>query len=143
MKEKLDFTAPHVLKSTGEYETAIAEVVALLDLDPVPSSVEYDRLEFLSVLIEAYEEAHYPLRETLTPREMVDFMLDQRGLSRSDLGTILGGRRVYLNSLMAAVGCLSARSNGYVSTWESRRICLSNGISQRYRTSRPSWHSNP
>lgn len=92
MKEKLDFTAPHVLRSTGEYEAAIAEVDALLDLDPVPSSVEYDRLEFLSVLIEAYEEAHYPLRETLTPQEMVDFMLDQRGLSRSDLGAILGGR---------------------------------------------------
>lgn len=88
----LDFTKPHVLRNEEEYDTAVAEIDTLLDADPQPGSEEYDRLEFLSVLVQTYEDTHLPADEQPTPQEVVDFMLEQRGLSRADLAKWLGGR---------------------------------------------------
>ena len=88
----LDFTKPHVLRNEEEYDTAVAEIDNLLDADPQPGAEEYDRLEFLSVLVQAYEDTHLPAYEQPTPQEVVDFMLEQRGLSRADLAKWLGGR---------------------------------------------------
>ena len=88
----LNFTKPHVLRNEEEYDTAVAEIDTLLDADPQPGSEEYDRLEFLSVLVQAYEDSHLPTDEQPTPQEVVDFMLEQRGFSRADLAKWLGGR---------------------------------------------------
>ena len=54
-------------------------------------SEEYERLEFLSVLVQAYEEAHLPIDELPTPQDVVEFMLEQKGLSRADLAVWMGG----------------------------------------------------
>lgn len=88
----LDFTRPHVLRNEEEYDTAVAEIDNLLDADPQPGSEEYDRLEFLSVLVQAYEDTHFPAYEQPTPQEVVDFMLEQKRFSRADLAKWLGGR---------------------------------------------------
>lgn len=88
----LDFSQPHVLRTEAEYDLAVAEVDALLDKDPQPGTREYDRLEFLSVLIEAYDDEHYSMGDTSTPQSVVDFMLEQKGMSRTDLAELLGGR---------------------------------------------------
>ena len=92
MAEALDFTKPHVLRDKGEYDIAVTEIDTLLDTDPQPGSEEYERLEFLSVLVQAYEDTHFPAYEKPTPQEVVDFMLEQKGLSRADLAKWLGGR---------------------------------------------------
>ncbi len=70
MAEVLDFTQPHLLRNEEEYDIAIAEIDALLAADPPPSSEGYERLEFLSVLVQAYEEAHVPIYEQPTPQEL-------------------------------------------------------------------------
>jgi HTH-type transcriptional regulator/antitoxin HigA len=91
MAELLDFTKPHVLRNEAEYTAAVAEIDSLLDLDPPPHSEAYERLEFLSVLVHAYEEAHFPLEQLTTPQDVVTFMLEQKGLSQTDLAEWLGG----------------------------------------------------
>ena len=91
MAELLDFTKPHVLRNEAEYTAAVAEIDQLLDLDPPPHSEAYERLEFLSVLVHAYEEAHFPLEQLTTPQDVVTFMLEQKGLSHTDLAQWLGG----------------------------------------------------
>jgi HTH-type transcriptional regulator / antitoxin HigA len=91
MAELLDFTRPHVLRNEAEYTAAVAEIDQLLDLDPPPESEPYERLEFLSVLVHAYEEAHFPLEQFTTPQDVVTFMLEQKGLSQTDLAQWLGG----------------------------------------------------
>ena len=56
-------------------------------------SIAHDRLEFLSVLIEAYEDASDPIDERGdTPQSAVTFMMEQRGLTRADLHTLMGGK---------------------------------------------------
>ena len=91
MAELLDFTKPHVLRNEAEYTAAVAEIDQLLDTAPPPHSEAYERLEFLSVLVQAYEEAHFPLEQLTTPQDVVAFMLEQKGLSHADLAQWLGG----------------------------------------------------
>jgi HTH-type transcriptional regulator/antitoxin HigA len=92
MAAVLDFTRPHVLRTEAEYQAAVAEIDALLDQEPAKGSEAYDRLEFLSVLVEAYEDEHEPAPPATTPQAVVDFMLEQRGLTRADLHDAMGGR---------------------------------------------------
>ena len=50
-------------------------------------------MEFLSVLVQAYEDAHFPLNEISRPQDVVEFMLEQKGLSPTDLAAWLGSKR--------------------------------------------------
>ena len=89
----LDFTTPHVLRNAREYKTAVAEIDRLIDAgadDRTRASEE--RLEFLSLLVEAYEEQHYPRDESSTPQSIVAFMLEQKGMTRTDLVPLMGGK---------------------------------------------------
>jgi len=92
MAALLDFSKPHVLRNETEYGAAVKEIDRLLDADPAAGSEAYDRLEFLSVLVEAYEDAHLPMDELATPQEVVELMLEQKGLSGRDLEEWLGGK---------------------------------------------------
>jgi HTH-type transcriptional regulator/antitoxin HigA len=89
----LDFTKPHLLRGEDEYNAAVREVDALLDRDPQPGTEDFERLEFLSVLIEEYEDEHEPRGDWApTPQGIVDVMLEQNGLTRADLGEVMGGK---------------------------------------------------
>ncbi len=89
----LDFTIPHVLRSDAEYEVAATELDRVLALGPKPGTAEHDRLEFLTVLIAAYDAQHVRFGETrVTPQEVVDFFLEQKAIARADLAKAMGGR---------------------------------------------------
>jgi HTH-type transcriptional regulator/antitoxin HigA len=87
----LDARKPHVLRNNREYDAAVAELDDLLDQDPREGTEEFDRLELLTVLIEAYDEEHHDLPDA-SPQEVVEFLLEQRGMTRADLTQVLGGR---------------------------------------------------
>lgn len=90
---RLDFSIPHPLRDRAEYDAAAAEVNTLLDADPPAGSPDYERLVFLSILIEAYDAEHYPDDEAgLTPQSAVAFALEQHGMTRADLAPLMGGR---------------------------------------------------
>ena len=88
----LDFTKPHVLRNAREYRVAVTEIDKLLDADPQRGSDAHDRLEFLSVLVQAYEDEHDPTDDGGTPQSVVAFMLEQQGKARSDLAPLMGGK---------------------------------------------------
>jgi len=92
MAAVLDFTKPHVLRTEEEYDAALAQIDELLDLDPPEASEEDDLLQFLTVLVEAYDEEHYPMPQVSTPQSVVEFMLEQKGMDRADLAEAMGGR---------------------------------------------------
>ena len=88
----LDFRKPHVLRNQREFKAAVDEIDDLLDRAAKRGSEEYERLEFLSVLVKAYEDEHTPIDETGTPQSVVSFMLEQTGRTRADLAPLMGGR---------------------------------------------------
>lgn len=72
MAVALDFTTSHVLRDEREYEAALAEIERLLDADVERGSEGYDRLEFLSVLVEHYEAHGVPCSHAGDPVVGVD-----------------------------------------------------------------------
>jgi HTH-type transcriptional regulator / antitoxin HigA len=90
--ERLDLSTPHTLRNEAEYRAAVAEIDELLALDPAPGTREYDRLDLLSVLVEAFDDEHYQMGEAVTPQAVVDFLLAQHGMARAELAPLFGGR---------------------------------------------------
>ena len=43
------------IKTEADYEAAMAALDALMDLDPAPGTLEYDRLDLLATRLEQYE----------------------------------------------------------------------------------------
>lgn len=74
--------APKVLKTEAEYATALAHVESLMD--SAPGSAEESELELWSVLVEKYEEEHFPI-ERPDPVSAIEFRMEQQGLTRNDL----------------------------------------------------------
>ena len=60
-----------MLRNGREYKAAVAEIDRLIDAgaDERPRASE-ERLEFLSLLVEACEEKHYPHDESGTPQAL-------------------------------------------------------------------------
>lgn len=90
--ELLTKALPHVIHNDKELEHFTA---ALLDLDNLehPGREERALAELLTTLIEKYEQENYALRKA-SPVEMIQFLMEQRGLSAKDLTTVLGSRGV-------------------------------------------------
>jgi HTH-type transcriptional regulator/antitoxin HigA len=87
----LDFSKPHVLRNALEYEAAVTEIDALLDRGRLVREDE-DRLEFLTLLVESYDDAHFPMGAGSTPQSVVDFLLEQNAMTRAELAPLMGGR---------------------------------------------------
>jgi HTH-type transcriptional regulator/antitoxin HigA len=84
-----------LLHNEEDYRAALAEVSALVDIDPEASTPEGDRLELLGVLIGRYEDEHFPL-ERPDPIEAIKFRMEQEQLSIADMQAYIGGaNRVY------------------------------------------------
>src|SRR5216683_2214365 len=77
------------IRSDADYRTALAQVERLWDADP--GSPEGDHVEVLSTLIEAYEAEHYPIPAP-DPIAAIEFMMEQKGLTRRDLEPAIGSR---------------------------------------------------
>jgi HTH-type transcriptional regulator/antitoxin HigA len=79
------------IKNNTQHETYLSRAYELMQLDLKPNSCESDELELLSILIEAYEKENYPI-EPPNPIEAILFRIDQLGMKKSDLKSILGSR---------------------------------------------------
>ena len=75
--------APHVIHSDDElqaYTEALFQLTALEN----PSRPETEAIELLTLLIERYEETHYPI-PVADPVSVVRFLLEHQGLAQRDL----------------------------------------------------------
>lgn len=81
------------IKSKADHEAALCEIQRLWGADE--GSADGDRLEILITLVEAYEEAHFPM-DMPDPIEAIKFRLEQQGEDKKALIGIIGNRtRVY------------------------------------------------
>lgn len=78
------------IKTEEEYQAALVEIDLLLEVEE--GSPEEERLELLSILVEAYEDRHYPI-DPPDPIEAIEFHMEQNGLTRKDLETYIGPRQ--------------------------------------------------
>jgi HTH-type transcriptional regulator/antitoxin HigA len=77
------------IKSKNDYNAALRKIESLMDSKR--NSPELDELEVLSILVEKYEDEHFPI-STPDPIESIKFRMEQMGLSQSDLVSVIGSR---------------------------------------------------
>lgn len=77
----------HPIRTESDYEAALEEIEALLEASP--ATAEADRLDLLSMLVDAYEREHFPI-DLPDPVEAIRFYLESRGLENQALVPILG-----------------------------------------------------
>lgn len=77
----------HPLRDAAEYESALSEVRQLWGAEV--GTAAGDKLDLLVVLVSAYEDEHHAI-EPPDPIEAILQRMDDLGMSRADLGEMLG-----------------------------------------------------
>jgi HTH-type transcriptional regulator/antitoxin HigA len=80
-----------VIQTEQQHRAYLEQVHDLIIKMPQPGSPESDRLELLTVLIEAYENAKYPI-EPPDPIDAIFFRMQEKGLKQADLVPYFGTR---------------------------------------------------
>ncbi len=79
------------LHSEADYDWALAEIERYFDSPPAKGTVAADRFDVLADLIEAYERRCWPI-EPAEPVDAIRFAMERKGLTQSDLASLLGSR---------------------------------------------------
>lgn len=77
------------IRTKADHRWALKEVERLWNAEP--GTPEGDRVDILVTLIEAYEAKHFPISPP-DPIAAIEFMLEQKGLTRRDLEPAIGSR---------------------------------------------------
>ncbi len=78
-----------VIKNQAQYDLALQNLEALMDVVPQPGSKQADQLELLGLLLEDYESKHNDIGLP-DPIDAIRFRMDQAGLKQRDLVSYLG-----------------------------------------------------
>lgn len=80
------------IRTDEEYRAALEEIECLLKKTNLePGTRDGDRLEVLSILVEKYEDEHYPV-PLPDPIEAIKYYMETRGLTNADLEPFIGSR---------------------------------------------------
>lgn len=82
---------PKVIRSDEQYQEYLTEIQRLMSGMPIVGSADADKLELLSVLVDAYENQKYPV-ETPDPIDAILFRMEEQGLKQTDLVPYFGTR---------------------------------------------------
>lgn len=80
-----------VIRSEEQHQAYLLEMQNLIASNPEAGSAEAERLELLSVLVEAYENQKFPV-EAPDPIDAILFRMQEQGLKQADLVPYFGTR---------------------------------------------------
>jgi HTH-type transcriptional regulator/antitoxin HigA len=81
--EMIEHGAPHVIHNDAELEAYTKALFQLTALDN-PSPSQEEAIELLTLLVEKYEQEHYPI-PAADPVAIVRFLIEQQNLTQRDL----------------------------------------------------------
>jgi HTH-type transcriptional regulator/antitoxin HigA len=101
------------IRNEREYDAAVERVNALVDeVGDNPKDPRNRLIDTLSILIEAYDEEHYPIPDT-SGVEMLKFLMEQHGLTQGDLPEI--GSQGVVSEILRGKRELNVRQIGALS----------------------------
>jgi len=86
---KTEIMKAKVIRTEEQYTAYLNEVQSLISEGPKLNSKNSERLELLTVLLEAYENSKYPV-ESPDPIDAILFRMNEKGLKQSDLVPYFG-----------------------------------------------------
>jgi len=78
------------IRSETDYEVVLKEIEKLMQSQP--GTPDGDRMDVLVTLVESYEARHFPIPEPDDPVQVLEYYMESRGLSRTDLIAYLGSK---------------------------------------------------
>jgi HTH-type transcriptional regulator/antitoxin HigA len=79
------------IRDEKDYDAAMRDLDSLLSA--APGETDEDKIDVLTALVHSYEQQHHrPQIGKPEPVDVILFVMDQRGLSRSDLEPMIGER---------------------------------------------------
>lgn len=75
------------IKTKKDYQAAMNRLETIFDAKP--GTPEGDELEVLGILIDKYEQEHYPI-DYPDPIEAIKFRMEQLGYNQNDLAKVVG-----------------------------------------------------
>lgn len=78
------------IRSDADYQAALKEIEKLMESQP--GTPNGDRMDVLVTLVEAYESKHFSIPEPDDPVQVLEYYMESRGLSRSNLINYLGSK---------------------------------------------------
>ncbi|MAD44090.1 MAG: hypothetical protein CMH98_03715 [Oceanospirillaceae bacterium] len=78
------------IRSEDDYEAALERVAELMEAEPAPGTREFDELDILSLMVEAYEETEHPI-DMPDPISQIEFRLEQQQMTLSDISSCFDG----------------------------------------------------
>ena len=79
------------IRTEADYDWALNEIGQYFDNQPIPGTLDADRFDVLATLIAAYEEKEWDI-PVPDPIDMIVTVMEQRGLTQTDLAKLLGSR---------------------------------------------------
>jgi HTH-type transcriptional regulator / antitoxin HigA len=76
-----------IIKTEEEYTKALKRLEEIFDAPA--DSIEGDEAELLTILIEKYEDEHFPI-EAPDPIEAIKFRMEQLGMDNNELAKVIG-----------------------------------------------------
>ncbi len=77
------------LKTEADYEAALVEIEQYFNAEPAPGTEAADRFDLLALVIEAYEQKHWPIEAADAPDALRERM-EAKGFTEKDLADVLG-----------------------------------------------------
>ena len=93
------------LKTKKDYRQALEFIDQLIDSKK--GTKEYDLLDIVSTLVEAYENEHYPI-DPPYPVEAIKFRMEQLNLRQADIAALFGGK-TRVSEILRGVRSLTLR----------------------------------
>lgn len=87
MRERSSHIRP--IRTKSDYRVALREIERHWDAEP--GTPQGDRIDVLVTLVEAYEAKNFPIAEP-DPIAAIEFMMEQKGLTRRALEPAIGSR---------------------------------------------------
>jgi HTH-type transcriptional regulator / antitoxin HigA len=78
------------IRTEEDYDAAVAEIGRLWGA--AVGSEDGDKLDILATLVDRYEEARWPVEDSMDPIELLHFAIDELGHTQAELADLLGSR---------------------------------------------------
>jgi HTH-type transcriptional regulator/antitoxin HigA len=80
------------LRTEADYDAALAEVERYFENEPRPGTHEADRFDLLALVLDDYENKHWPI-EAPDPIDAIRYRMELGGYTQADLGRLIGSRQ--------------------------------------------------
>ncbi|TGE13924.1 helix-turn-helix domain-containing protein [Hymenobacter elongatus] len=76
------------IRTEADYQQALTRIESIFEA--TPGTAEFDELDVLTTLVQAYDAVHHPVPEP-DPIEYIKYKMQEQGLRQRDLAEWLGG----------------------------------------------------